>query len=275
MIKKIKKIYAWIQKSPVLSGFVGSLIAGIVLFIVGAVIGGKTFRMVYETLINLDFFNVSGAVFLIMAAILGVLYVKQRWKASIGKIEGELSDLKSKFEGEKKHLKSELEDKTKQYNELYEKTKPPYSVDKLIKAEAKYNPIGRVGIEGKLPHLIFYIRVINRTNYYFTPKTVFLACYHGKDPVFKVYWEERAKSPHIIPSELQRLADGSIQLHVPKQEIDNNMRELKLRGFVEYTTDEDIVHNQRKNVKVEIKNLEYKLDEETTPEPKGRVIIAK
>ena len=53
------------------------------------------------------------------------------------------------------------------------------------------------------------------------------------------------------------------------------MRELKLRGFVEYTTDEDIVHNHRKSVKVEIKNLEYKLDEETTPEPKGRVIIAK
>ena len=164
---------------------------------------------------------------------------------------------------------------TKKYNKLYEKTKPPDSVDKLIKAEAKYNPIGRVGIEGKLPHLIFYIRVINRTNYYFTPKKVFLACYHGKDPVFKEDWEERAKSPHIIPSELQRLADGSIQFHVPKQEIDNNMRELKLRGFVEYTTDEDIVHNHRKSVKVEIKNLEYKLDEETTPEPNGRVIIAK
>ena len=74
---------------------------------------------------------------------------------------------------------------TKKYNKLYEKTKPPDSVDKLIKAEVKHNLTGKVGIEGEPPHLIFGIRVINRTNYYFTPKKVFLACYHGKDPYLR------------------------------------------------------------------------------------------
>ena len=191
--------------------------------------------------------------------------------------ENEKKTLQSEIEDTEKHLGSELEKKEKQYNELYEKTKPPYSVDKLIKAEANYNPIGRVGIEGKPPYLIFDIRVINRTNYYFTPKKVFLACYHGKDLVFKEDWEERAKTPHIIISELQRLGDGSIQFHVPKEKIENNMGELTLKkGYVEYATEEEIIHDTgRKSVKVNITKLEYTLDEKTASEPKGRVLIAK
>jgi hypothetical protein len=257
--------------------FLVPLGVGMILLIVNAVIGGITFKMVYETLMDLDILNVFGVSCLIISAVFGVLYAKQRWKASIVKKEAALSDLKSKFKEEKKHLKSELEDKTKEYNELYEKTKPPYSVDKLIKAEANYKPIGRVGIEGKPPHLIFDIRMINRTNYYFTPKKVFLACYHGEDCVFKEEWEERAKTPHIFISELQRLGDGSIQFHVPKEKIENNMRELTLKkGYVEYTTEEEIIHDtRRKSVKVNIPKLEYALDGETPPEAKGRVIIVK
>ena len=123
MIKRIRKIYAWIQKSPVLAGFVGSLIASIVLLIVGAVIGGITFKMVYETLMDLDILNVFGVFCLIIAAVFGALYVKQRWKASMVKKEVALSDLKSKFKEEKKHFKSELEDKTKEYDELYKEGK--------------------------------------------------------------------------------------------------------------------------------------------------------
>ena len=45
---------------------------------------------------------------------------------------------------------------------------------------------------------------------------------------------------------------------------------------MEYTTEDGIVHDDlRKSVKVNITNLEYKLDDEKTQEPKGRVIIAK
>ena len=167
---------------------------------------------------------------------------------------------------------------TKKYNKLYEGTRPPGSVDKLIKAEVKYNSIGKVEIEGDPPHLIFYIRVINRTNYCFKPKKVFLACYryYPKDLVCTEEWKDEAKSQHIYPTELQSGEDGSIQFHVPKEKIDDSKRKFTLKGHVEYTTEEDILHdNQRKRVKVNITKLEYKLDEETTPEPKGRVIIAK
>ncbi|MCK4735492.1 MAG: hypothetical protein KAT65_23770 [Methanophagales archaeon] len=260
MIKKIKKIYAWVQKDPILSGLVSSLITGIALIIVGAVIGGKTFSMVYDTLMNLDFFNTSGAFFLIISAVLGVLYVKQRWKASIVKIN------------------SKLEDMTKEYNELYEKTKPPFSTDKLIKAEVKHNPTGKVGIEGDPPYLIFDICVVNRTNYSFKPKEVFLKCYsyYPKDLVFRAEWEDRAKSQQIYPTELQSGEDGNIQFHVPKEKIDGSKRKFTLGGYVEYITEEGIIHEDlRKTVKVNITKLEYTLDEETAPEPKGRVLIAK
>jgi len=166
----------------------------------------------------------------------------------------------------------------KKYGKLYEKTKPPSSTDKLIKAEVKHNPIGKVGIEGDLPYLIFDIRVINRTNYCFTPKKIFLACYsyYPKDCVFKEEWEEKAKSQHIYPTELQSGEDGSIQFHVPKEKIDDSKRKFTLKGYVEYTTEEDIIHDTgRKSVKVNITKLEYKLDDEKIQEPKGRVIIAK
>jgi ABC-type Fe3+/spermidine/putrescine transport system ATPase subunit len=140
----------------------------------------------------------------------------------------------------------------------------------------EHNSTGKVKIEGDPPYLIFGIRVINRTNYYFTPKESFLACYHGEDLVFKENWEEKAKTPHIIISELQRLGDGSIQFHVSREKIGNNMGELTLKGYVEYATEDDIIHNtQRKSVRVDITKLEYTLDEETAPEPKGKVLIAK
>ena len=167
---------------------------------------------------------------------------------------------------------------TKKYNKLYEKTKPPDSVDKLIKAEVKHNLTGKVGIEGEPPHLIFGIRVINRTNYCFKPKEVFLACYSypPKELRFTEKWRDEAKSQHIYPTDLQGFEDGSIQFHVPKEKIDDSKREFKLKGHVDYITEEDIVHDiGRKSVKVDITKLEYKLDEETTSEPKGRVIIAK
>ena len=168
---------------------------------------------------------------------------------------------------------------TKKYNKLYEGTRPPGSVDKLIKAEVKYNSIGKVEIEGDPPHLIFYIRVINRTNYCFKPKKVFLKCYryYPKDLVCTEEWKDEAKSSHIYPTELQRFKDGEIQFHVPKQKIGDNVRELGLGGYVEYATDEVIIHDiKRKSVEVKISNLRYKLvDEEPSSEQERSVIIAK
>ena len=73
------------------------------------------------------------------------------------------------------------------HNELLKKTKPPSSTDKLIKAEVEHSSTGKVGIEGNPPHLIFNIRVINRANYCFKPKKVFLKCNSccPKDLIFK------------------------------------------------------------------------------------------
>lgn len=259
-------------KSWILNIIMG-IIAGIIVVIIisyGKLIALGVVVMMYEFLTTpIDTFWLVLAI-LVFVLILAI-FTKHIWVTL-----PERYVLKSVLQRERNYLESELDDKTKQYNELFKKTKPHYSIDKLIKAEVKYNPTGKVGIEGEPSHFIFDIRVINRTNYFFTPKKVFLACYNGKDLVFKEEWEERAKSPHIIPSELQRFADGSIQFHVLKQKIDNNMRELKLKGYVEYATDEDIIHDiQRKSVKVNIANLEYKLDEETTLELKGKVKIAK
>lgn len=192
-------------------------------------------------------------------------------------LKDEIEKLKSNFKEEKEELKSKLEGATEQYNDLFIKTKPLYPINRLITTEVEHNSTGKVKIEGDPPYLIFYIRVINRTNYYFTPKKVFLACYHGENLVFKEDWEERAKTPHIRISELQRFGDGSIQFHVPKEKIENNMRELTLKkGYVEYTTEEKIIHDtERKSVKVYITKLEYKLDEKTASEPMGGVVIAK
>jgi len=107
MEEKIKKVFAWIRNNSHSSGFLGSLAAGIVLLIVRAMLGGITFKMVYETLINLDIFTVFGIMFLIIAAILGILLVKQRYNDSIMKGEEELSK-----------VKLELEKKTEQYDAL-------------------------------------------------------------------------------------------------------------------------------------------------------------
>ena len=168
--------------------------------------------------------------------------------------------------------------KTKKYNELFEKTKPSFSADKLIKAEVKHNPTGKVGIEGEPPHLIFDIRVINRTNYCFKPKEVFLKCncYYPKNLVCSERWKDEAKSQQIYPTELLSGKDGSIQFHVPKEKIGDSKRKFTLGGYAEYTTEEGIIHEGlRKSVRVNITKLEYTLDEKTPPEPKGRVIIAK
>lgn len=268
MISK-EKVSGWIENHTGRITLITGLI-GIIIGLAGLVITTTlTWRSIGEMVVVI--------LFLVILAISLVITIKSTIHLIRKPLKDEIEKLKSNFKEEKEDLKSKLEGETKQYNDLFNKTKPLYPIDRLITTEVEYNPIGKVGIEGNPPYLIFDIRVVNRTNYHFTPKKAFLACYPGKDIVFKDDWEERAKTPHIIISELQRLGDGSIQFHVPKENIENNMRELKFKkGYVEYTTEEDIIHNtQRKSVKVNITNLEYKLDDEKTQEPKGRVITAK
>lgn len=263
MIEK-EKIKVHIKDNLMLLGSIFSTIVGIAFML-------KAVEVLIAKMTSFILNCIGATVFFSLAIICSFLWAKRRCEIRIEKKDTEITTLKSNFENEKKNLQSELEDKTKQYNDLFNKTNPRYPIDRLITTEVRYNPTGKVGIEGDPSHLIFGIRVINRTNYDFMPNKAFLACYYDKDTVFKAEWEERAKSSHIIPYDLHRLADGYIQFHVPKQNIEDNMRVLKLKGYVEYITKEDIIHDtQRKNVKVDITNLEYKLDEEKTSELKGK-----
>lgn len=265
----------WVKNNWFFRGILCSLAAIIVAAIARALIGGITFKMIYEALINLDIFYVLEGIFVILLVVFSVLFVRQQWKNSIDKKEEEKNNLESKFKEEKKHLESKLEDMTTKYNKLFEKTKPPHSnIDSLIKAEEKCN-FGAVRV---LPDdLSFNIRVINRTNYLFTCKKAFIACYHDSDCLCKEKWEEGEKPQHIFPSSLEVLEDGNIEFSVPIQKlgdvIDSNNRELMLDlVYAEYSTEEVIIHDtQRKSVKVECRNLKYRLDEEAIQKLKGKV----
>ena len=264
MLEK-KRISVWIENH---SGLINlsALIVGLIGTVTTIILA---WRLIGKMLIAIIIF--------VLMAISLYITIKSTINLIRKPLKDEIERLKSNIKEEKEELKSKLEGATEQYNDLFYKTKPLYPINRLITTEVEHNSTGKVKIEGDPPYLIFGIRVINRTNYYFTPKKVFLACYHGENLVFKEDWEERAKTPHIRISELQRFGDGSIQFHVPKEKIENNMRELTLKkGYVEYTTEEKIIHDtERKSVKVYITKLEYKLDEKTASEPMGGVVIAK
>lgn len=258
MIDK-EKFYSWIDRRSGLFTF-GGLIIGLIALVISIILAWERFGEIVSKMIAIIISIVIITISLFVVIIFAIGLIRKPLINRLNKKNEEIKQLRSKIEEEKKHSKSELEAKKKQYNDLFNKTNPRYPIDRLITTEVRYNPTGKVGIDGD--HLIFGIRVINRTNYDFMPNKAFLACYYDKDPVFKAEWEERAKSSPIIPYDLHRLADGYIQFHVPKQNIEDNMRVLKLKGYVEYITEEDIIHDtQRKNVKVDITNLEYKLEE--------------
>ena len=251
----------WVKNNWFFRGILCSLAAIIVAAIARALIGGITFKMIYEALINLDIFYVLEGIFVILLVVFSVLFVRQQCKNSI-----------DKKEEEKKHLESKIEDMITKYNELFEKTKPPHSnIDSLIKAEVKCD-YGTVRV---LPDdLRFDIQVINRTNYRFLCKDAFLVCYHNAKSLFTEKWKEGMPIAHIVMSDLERLVGGSIQFDVPIEEIEiqkiDNCRELMLSVNAKYTTEEDIVHDTPdKSVKVESMHLNYGLDEETISKLKG------
>ena len=161
--------------------------------------------------------------------------------------------------------------KTKKYNKLFEKTKPPHSIE-LFKAEAKCY-FGAVWVLSD--DLSFDIRVINRTNYLFTCKKASIACYHDDNCLFEEGWEDGMLQKHIFPSSLKALEGGNIKFRVPIQKlgdvIDSNNRELELNlVYAKYNTEEDIIHDiPCENVTVKSKHLRYRLDEGTIAKLKG------
>ena len=234
MIEKIKKTFAWIQNNSILSGFLGSLAAGIIMLIAGAVIGGITFKMIYETLINLDFSNVFGTILLIIAAILGIFWARQRWENRIEKKEEEI-----------RNLKSNLEEKTKRYDELAEKTKPPSNVITIREHNIARPLRGEVS---KYPSLRFTLEVINRSYISFKSEKVEIACYNKGEKVGEDYWEkgmekgafgyDSAKGYISVSSELARYGGGSINFEVPIEKEYEHLKSWDLHGYVKYTDGE-------------------------------------
>ena len=246
----IKQIAALMKNNRVFQSLLGSLVASIVLAIAVAIKKVVTFKMIYEVLINFNLLYVLEAIFIILTIIFSILFAKQCWD----------------------NLKSKLKVKEKEYEELKAKTRPRLPVHELFTCEVKREPIGKVRelvVRGVIYHLIFDMRVRNYTNYIFTPKTVYIACSCDSKLVFEAKWGWEQKPPtwYIdISDSLQSLRDGDIQFRVPIEKTNKNMRELKLKGYVEYTTDEDIIHDiPPKKVKVDI-NLDYELDEKIVKE---------
>jgi hypothetical protein len=254
--------------------FLVPLGVGIILLIVNAVIGGITFKMVYETLMDLDILGVSGVIFLIISAIFGALYVKERWKASIGKKEGELSD-----------LKSELEDNTKQHDALVELMKLPQSFDKAITVEQS-SKFGKshlrnqivVDIPGdKPPRLYFDMKVVNRTCIHsFEAEEIEINCFCGGEPVCSCTWNKKIGQPKPEAfdkfSDLPRFEDGTIEFHIPLEKLYNNLEKWTIEGTAKYRSKEPLIEDNTRYASPKIGiHLEFVLLEKQIPKLKKEV----
>lgn len=265
MIEKIKKNF-W--------SFLTSLAAGAVLLIVSALIGGITFKMVYETLINLDILVVSGIIFLIIAAIFCVRLVKQLWKLSIEEKEGEIID-----------LKSELKEKTKQHDMLVELMKLPESFDKAITVEQS-SKLGKSHLHNQIvvdipddnpPRLYFDMKVENRLCIHsFEAEEIEINCFCGGEPVCSSTWNKKIGQPKPEAfdefSDLPRFEDGTIEFHIPLEKLYNNLEKWKLTGTVKYKAREPLIDDnpQYASPKIGI-DLEYVLSEKQISKLKKEV----
>ena len=258
--EKIKKVFAWIRNNSRSSGFLGSLAAGIVLLIVRAMLGGITFKMVYETLINLDVFTVFGIIFLIIAAILGTLLVKQRYNDSISKV------------------KLELEERTKQYNALIDQVKLSRPITESLTIEEGSYPVVRTPYG--IPHIIFDMRVINRTYFTFEPEKATIECFcNGEtEPITVTCNKEggrrKEEQTHIHARKLLKYEDDKISCHIPIEKLYDNLSEWKLSGRIEYKVKGDMLKLEdlqlKSPVKLEI-NVKYVLPEDEQKKLKEEV----
>lgn len=232
MKEKTEKIF-WLFLVP--------LGVGIILLIVSAVIGGITFKMVYETLMDLDILGVSGVICIIIAVTSGALMVKKR-----GGI------LKSK------------------YDKLVKLTKLPKTFDRAITVEESpdwgSDPIIITNRYDKFPHLRFDMRVINRTYHSYEAEEATVKCFCGSGEVYKGTWDNITKKTETFEwvnnLPVWGQGDGKIMFHVPIKELYRDMTTWKLTGTVKYKSKESLIDddNQYANPEIDIE-LEYALSE--------------
>ena len=177
-----------------------------------------------------------GSVFFFsLGVILFFLWAKQRCDAHIEKKDKEKMD-----------IQLELVEERKQYNELYEKTKPPSEVIAI----KEYRIAELADGTSKYPSLRLRLDVINRSYYNFKPKAVRIVCKNNEEEVGEDEWREGMatgakgfsgiKKRIDIGSKLPPNGESYINFKVPIEKKYNHLARWDLEGYVEYESEEEL-----------------------------------
>lgn len=177
---------------------------------------------------------------------------------------------------------SELDDKIEEYNELAKHVKLPKAVDKAITVEVSpkwgishpHNDTIMYKSDDKFPYLKFYMRVINRTLYYFQPEEVVIGCSIGNHDIGTKKWsiKVRPQGTDIEPDSLHEVNDGGIWVRFPIKELYDDLRKWKLDGTVIYKLKGPVIEANKQYMRPEIGiHIEYELPEEQCKKLKEEV----
>lgn len=168
---------------------------------------------------------------------------------------------------------SELDDKIEEYNALAKHVKLPKAVDKAITVEVSpkwgishpHDDIIMYKSGDKFPYLKFYMRVINRTLYYFEPEEVVIGCSIGNHDIGTKKWsiKVRPQGTDIELDSLHEVNDGGIWVRFPIKELYDNLKKWKLDGTVIYKAKGSVIEANKQYMHPEIGiHIEYELPEE-------------
>ncbi len=160
--------------------------------------------------------------------------------------------------------------RTKQYDKLAEHVELPKAVDKAITVEKNpdwgilhpYKDIVQ-NIKG-VPYLQFYMRVINRTYYYFEPEELVIGCLFDNHKL-RDEWNSKVKTKetNIELDFLREGEDGTIRVRFPIKGRCANLRKWTLDGTVTYTLKGLVIEANKQYTRPEICiHIEYVLPEE-------------
>ena len=260
-MKEKRKSSVWIEKHSDLINL-SSLIIGLI----GLVIT-----------ITLAWRLIGKMVLLILLLVLMAIFLYLTIKSAIFLIRNPLNDeikkLKSNYKEEKGNLQLEIEEKAKQYNALAKHVKLPKAVDKAITVEGSpkwgtshpHNDIIMYKSGDKFPYLKFYMRVINRTLYYFEPEEVVIGCSIGNHDIGTKKWsiKVRPQGTDIELDSLHEVNDGGIWVRFPIKELYDNLKKWKLDGTVIYKAKGSVIEANKQYMHPEIGiHIEYELPEE-------------
>lgn len=272
MINK-EKTYALIEKYRGLICFCMGLI-GIIIGLTGLVLDTTlTWRSIGKMAI--------AVLFLVIIAISAFVTIKSAIFLIREPLNDEIKKLKSDFKEEKEDLQLELDEEKKQYDELVEQVELPKAVDKAITVEknhdwgisSPYNDIIQNRKDDRFPYLQFYMRVINRTYYYFEPDKMVICCLFDNHKLCDE-WNSKVKTKErtIEIDNLRKCNDGTIMVRFPIKEQYANLRKWKLDGTVTYKLKGSAIKANEQYMYPEIGiHIEYELPEEQITKLKEEV----